>query len=227
MLARVREGLDLVDLLARQMRRQIGASVQVDDLASAGREALVLAARGFDASRGVPFRRWANLRVRGAMIDAARSTGLPRRLYEKLRATEAADRLQEATDEADAARPPANAEEADARLATRLEGAALAMALGLLRMGGQPELEAARDAKESPEEQVARAELVARVRAAIDARPDNERTLLVRHYFEDVTFEEAAREIGLSKSWASRLHARAIEALARDLAGLGGAPPAT
>lgn len=221
MLARVREGLDLVDLLARQMRRQIGASVQVDDLASAGREALVLAARGFDASRGVPFRRWANLRVRGAMIDAARSTGLPRRLYEKLRATEAADRLQEATDETDAAKPPASAEEADTRLAARLEGAALAMALGLLRMGGQPELEAARDARESPEEQVGRAELVARVRAAIDARPDNERTLLVRHYFDDVTFEEAAREIGLSKSWASRLHARAIEALARDLAGTG------
>ena len=34
---------------------------------------LTLAVRDFDPSRGVPFRRWANLRVRGAMLDAVRS----------------------------------------------------------------------------------------------------------------------------------------------------------
>ncbi len=55
------------------------------------------------------------------------------------------------------------------------------------------------------------------VRSAIAERPDAERHLLQRHYFEDVNFDEAARELGLSKSWASRLHARAIEGLARTL----------
>ena len=58
---------------------------------------------------------------------------------------------------------------------------------------------------------------MARVREAIAERPEQERVLLTRHYFDDVTFEEAARELGLSKSWASRLHSRAIEGLARSL----------
>ena len=47
--------------------------------------------------------------------------------------------------------------------------------------------------------------------------PDQERTLIERYYFDDVTFDQAARELGLSKSWASRLHARAIEGVAKAL----------
>ena len=86
-IARVEEGLELVDMLARQLRRQFGPYVQVDDLASQGREALLAAARSFDPDRAVPFRRWANLRIRGAMIDGVRQSGnLPRRVYRKLRA---------------------------------------------------------------------------------------------------------------------------------------------
>jgi RNA polymerase sigma factor FliA len=61
-LARLAEGMDLVDLLARQLRRQFGPRVSYDDLGSQGREALLAAARSFDPDRGVPFRRWANLR---------------------------------------------------------------------------------------------------------------------------------------------------------------------
>ena len=60
-------------------------------------------------------------------------------------------------------------------------------------------------------------QLVALAREAVDRRPEAERHLLRRHYFDGVNFDEAAREIGLSKSWASRLHARAIEAIAKEL----------
>ncbi len=56
-----------------------------------------------------------------------------------------------------------------------------------------------------------------RLKAAIDERPDQERQLLRRIYFDDLTIDEASREIGLSKSWGSRLHARAIEGLQRSL----------
>ncbi len=216
--ARIEEGLDLVDLLARQLRRQFGPHVQVDDLASQGRETLLAAARSFDPSRGVPFRRWANLRIRGAMIDAVRSQGnLPRRVYRKLRAMQAADHVHEVAAEEQSAAPPATPEAAAEKLRDQLSSAAMAMAIGFLSMKGDEALERARDPDESPEEAVARAELLAKIRAAIAERPDAERTLLERHYFDDVTFEEAAREIGLSKSWASRLHARAIEGVAKSL----------
>lgn len=217
-LARVREGLELVDMLARQLRRQFGPYVQVDDLASQGREALLAAARSFDPDRAVPFRRWANLRIRGAMIDGVRQSGnLPRRVYRKLRMLQAADRVHENAAEEQAAAPVTSDVEADAKISDQLGTAAMAMALGFLSMGSGEALDRAQDTKLSPEEEVAHAELLARIRAAIAERPEAERRLLERHYFEDVAFEETARELGLSKSWASRLHARAIDEVARTL----------
>jgi RNA polymerase sigma factor FliA len=217
-LARLAEGLDLVDILARQLRRQFGPYVQYDDLVSQGREALLAAARSFDAERGLVFRRWANLRVRGAMIDSVRANGnLPRAVYRKLRAVQAADRVHEALGEEQAAAPPTTAEEADAKITDQLGTAAMAMAIGFLAMRSGDGLERAQDPSASPEEAVGQAQLLEAIRAAIAERPDAERHLLQRHYFEDVNFDEAARELGLSKSWASRLHARAIEGLARSL----------
>ena len=59
--------------------------------------------------------------------------------------------------------------------------------------------------------------LVERLRAAIAERPDAERLLLERHYFGEATMDEAAKELGLSKSWASRLHARALEGVAKAM----------
>jgi RNA polymerase sigma factor for flagellar operon FliA len=217
-LARVKEGLDLADVLARQMRRQFGPLVSVDDLASQGREALLAAARSFDPARGVPFRRWANLRIRGAMIDAMRKNGgLPKRVYRKLRAAQAAELVYENAAEEDAAAPADSPEAADAKLSDQLGTAAMAMALGFLTMRRGDAIDDARDPDASPESRVGHAELMDRIRAAIAARPADERRLIERHYFEGATFEEAARELGLSKSWASRLHTRAIEAIARAM----------
>ncbi len=217
-LSHVNEGLELVDMLARQMRRQCGPHVQLDDLASQGREALLGAARSFDDSRGIPFRRWANLRIRGAMIDSLRQGGsLPKRVYRKLRAIQAADLVHDAAVEEHAAAPAASAEVADARLGDQLASAAMAMALGFLSMRRNEAVDDAHDPDHSPESNVGHAELVSRVKSAIAALPDQERALLTRHYFDDVNLDEAARELGLSKSWGSRLHARGIEALSRAL----------
>jgi RNA polymerase sigma factor for flagellar operon FliA len=221
-LARLAEGLDLVDILARQLRRQFGPYVTVEDLVSQGREALLAAARSFDPERGLVFRRWANLRIRGAMIDSVRAGGnLPRRVYQKLRAVQAADRVHEAAAEEQGAAPPRTAEEADGALADQLGTAAMAMAIGFLTMRSGDALEDALDPGTSPEEKLGQAEIMEVIRAAIAERPEAERHLLQRHYFEDVNFDEAAKELGLSKSWASRLHARAIEGLAKTLRNRG------
>jgi RNA polymerase sigma factor for flagellar operon FliA len=214
--ARIQEGMPVVDLLAHQLRRQLG-SVDLDDLRSAGHEGLVGAARSFDASLGVPFRRWANLKVRGAMIDALRSQGgIPRRIYARLRAIEAADRVSEATAEEETQTPVTTPAEADARLGGYLARLATAMAVGLVAEATS-DAEDAVDPVLSAEEQLAAHELGNLVRSAVDKQPEAERHLVKRHYFDGVTFDEAAKELGLSKSWASRLHARAIEGIAREL----------
>src|SRR5580698_9565045 len=75
-LARVREGLPLVDRIARAIARRVGeAHATLDDLCAFGREGLLDAARAFDERRGVPFDGWASLRIRSAMIDGVRRWG--------------------------------------------------------------------------------------------------------------------------------------------------------
>jgi RNA polymerase sigma factor for flagellar operon FliA len=216
-LARFHAQLDLVDLNARQVARRLSTtSVTLDDLRSFGREGLLQAARTFDESRGVPFRRWANLRIRGAMIDGVRQWGaLPRRIYRELRAIAAADRVQETYDEEDAANPAATPEAADARVSSYLAGIATAIALGSVATG--PDGLDVPSHDETPEELAMAAELVERIKGALPLLPPAERALVERHYFGDETLDHAAASLGLSKSWGSRLHARAIESLARHL----------
>lgn len=222
---RVNECIELVEIIARQVRRQLAmTSNSLDDMCSAGREGLFLAARSYDTARGVPFRRWASLRIRGAIIDAMRQMGnVPRRVHAQLRAMEAGDLFQDAMLEEDSAAPTSTAADAERRLDNYLAGIATAMAVGFLAPTTGADPDEIQDRQASPEEQIAQHELHAAIRKAIEALPEAERHLLIRHYFDGVSFDEAAKELGLSKSWASRLHARAVEGLAKDLKKLRGA----
>src|SRR5262249_18578527 len=154
----------------------------------------------FSPEHGVPFAKWSAMRVRGAIIDAYRSQGkLPRRVVDKLRALEAATRLQEAALEDDAARPAATAEDADARIAERLAALATSVALSCASSLHDPDEQADRDAVDA-EAALARAQLFAQLRAAVASRPEQERRLIEAHYFEGKRFDETAAELGLSKS---------------------------
>ena len=210
---------DLVDLVARQMaaRTRPGA-VTLDDLRSFAREGPgCVAARSFDPSRGVPFRRWANMRIKGAVIDGLRQWGnLPRRVYRELRGIEAGDRMLEAYDEEDAAGPARSAEGADDRLSSYLAGIATAIAVGTMMSAPRDSVDA-EGRSVTPEDLLGDAELVARVKAIVATLPDQQRTLVEGHYFRGETLDEAAASLGLSKSWGSRLHARALEAIGEAL----------
>jgi RNA polymerase sigma factor for flagellar operon FliA len=60
------------------------------------------------------------------------------------------------------------------------------------------------------------------VRSAIAELPNEESELVRRHYLEGERFDAVAADIGLSKSWASRLHTRAIGRLSKRLRRTGG-----
>jgi RNA polymerase sigma factor for flagellar operon FliA len=189
-----------------------------------GQEGLLDAARRFDESRGVRFKHYANYRVRGAMLDGIRkSSRLPRRTHARLRALEAALLVAEGAAE-DAASPEAakamsDAHAAEQKLGEHLANMATAMAMGLLVVpatGEEGELFAA-DTKASPEEAVAEAELRALVAEALRDLPEDERALVKRHYFDGERFDHVAKSLGLSKSWGSRLHTRAVARLTKRL----------
>ncbi|HEX6277441.1 MAG TPA: sigma-70 family RNA polymerase sigma factor [Polyangiaceae bacterium] len=221
-LARFESAIELVDIIAKKILRELGPALDLDELRSFGREGLLDAARRFDAARGVPFRGYASFRVRGAILDGIRASArLPRRTHERLRALGAATLVSEGAAE-DSFQPPApGATPADAEraLADHLAAMATAMAVGLLsKTGFGDEGDRVPVApQESPEEALGNAELMAVVTKAIDALPENEAALVRRHYLEGERFDQVAKALGLSKSWASRLHTRAIRRLTEAL----------
>jgi RNA polymerase sigma factor FliA len=226
-LSRFESALDLVDAIARRILRELGSVAELDELLSYGREGLLDAARKFDASRGVPFRGYASFRVRGAILDGVRANArLPRRVHERLRGLEAAARTTEGALE-DAFQPPApgaSPEDAGRALGEHLAAMATAVAMGLLSSTAYGE-EGERvpiEAGGSPEEQLAREELLELVRRGIEALPAQEAELVRRHYLQGERFDHVAAELGLSKSWASRLHTRAIKRLTDRLKGSSG-----
>jgi len=218
----IEQNLDLVSIIARQLAREVGApSALLADMESAGREGLVRAAQRFDDSRGIPFRRFANYRVRGSMIDAMRrEASLPRRAYERLRGLEACVSLNESAAEDLTAPSPLQGATAlaEARLGEHLANLATAIATGLLSTPVTDDSKlTALDPALSPEEQVSRQQLRTLVSQHIEELSDQERTLIKRHYFDGDRFDHVAQEMGLSKSWASRLHTRAIKKLTKRL----------
>jgi RNA polymerase sigma factor FliA len=223
-LERFHANLDLVDVIARQVGREMGRSIELDDLRALGHQGLLEAARRYDASRGVAFSRFANYRVRGAMFDGIRkSAPLPRRAHARLRALEAALAVAETHAEdatsAGAGAVLADPSAADAVLGERLSDMATAMAAGLVAhpaLGEEGEPSAVEPGL-SPEEAVAEAELRAIFAKALEALPHEERTLIDRHYFMGQRFDEVAASLHLSKSWASRLHTRAVALLTKRL----------
>ncbi|HYQ15328.1 MAG TPA: sigma-70 family RNA polymerase sigma factor [Polyangiaceae bacterium] len=218
-LERFRSHLELVEIVARQVARSMGTVVELDDLRSFGREGLLDASRRFDSERGVPFRAYANFRVRGSIIDGIRSLAqLPRRAHERLNGLSAALRVSEGEAD-DVFTAPGNATraQADQALGDHLAAMAAAIAVGLIAPKGVGEdgEHVQVSTSDNPEEAVARAELLAAVHDAIGELPSDEATLVRRHYVEGERFDHVARELGLSKSWASRLHTRAMQRLAK------------
>ena len=85
------ETLPLVHYVARRIHERVPESVEFDDLVSAGVVGLIDAYNKFDASKNVLFRTYAQLRVRGAILDSLRGLDwAPRELRRKARDMEEA-----------------------------------------------------------------------------------------------------------------------------------------
>ena len=69
----IRRHLTLVREAVARMASRVPPHVDRDDLVAAGHLGLVQAARAFDPARGVPFDRYAQLRINGAIQDELRS----------------------------------------------------------------------------------------------------------------------------------------------------------
>ncbi|KYF68292.1 sigma-70 family RNA polymerase sigma factor [Sorangium cellulosum] len=212
----VAEGIHLLALVAKRIARRLGRRIPVEDLVALGHPALIDVARTYDPSRST-FEAYAKRKIRWAIFDGIRRETRWRSAAARASALAASARFAEGRGpDADAdADAPATQEAYAARLSGLLAGHAAAMALGLASAHG--DVAAVPDAADSPEECASRAQLAQVVRDAVSELPERERALVERHYFDGERFDQIAQDLGISKSWASRLHGQAIERLGERL----------
>jgi RNA polymerase sigma factor FliA len=221
----IEEYLGFARAIAAKIFQKVGAHVSFDELLSLANTGLLQAADRYDESSGVAFTTFAHYRIRGAIYDGVRQLAhLPRSEYRKLQARERADGYLAAAAAAEAAArtpgaaPDLRSTEDDLRAVfERMAGVTTTLVVSLdAGDGSQPAEQFDQDGP-SPEVAVSNHQLAVRLRTAIRELPERERHLIEKHYYEDKPLAEAGRELGLSKSWSSRLHARAIDQLRRLL----------
>lgn len=209
----------LVQSIAWKIHRKLPPQVELEDLIGYGQVGLAEAARDFDAARGGQFTTFAYYRIRGAILDGLAKmhwfshADYNRGRYERL-AHEVLD-----------IEGSAGAEAQDTQLADDvrwLKGVSGTLAMVYLcchqprdEEGGQPALED-RSAPSPPSVAIQR-ELHQKLHELIDALPAEAAKLIRAAYFEGLTLKEAGERLGVSKAWASRLHAKALGQLARGL----------
>ena len=174
----------------------------MDEYIAAGNLGLVEAADRYDPQGGAPFSSYAYLRIRGAVIDSIRANcNLKGRMYARLRALEAANNLAET-----------RYEKGRSSLARMLEYTAnVALAYRLSMSEVQAEINSVQDDRDNQEARYIQREEARLITCFVDSLPKRERDVVKDFYFRGRSFTEISRKRkGLSKSWISRLHARAL-----------------
>jgi RNA polymerase sigma factor for flagellar operon FliA len=221
--------LPLVGHIVRETLNRLPSHVSRDDLVSAGTLALVLAARSFDPGRGVPFSRFAAIRIRGALTDelrtmdwASRAVRAKARELESVRSTLAA-RL---------ARMPSRVEVAQVMGVSVDEVDAIdgdvqrASVINLQSLTSDETADLLPTAGETPDATLIRRDQLGMLTDAIAELPDRMRIVIERYFFDSKKMTEIAEELGVTESRVSQLRTEALGLLRAGLAALSGEPAA-
>jgi RNA polymerase sigma factor FliA len=217
--------LTFVRSIAAKVKEQLPREIEFDDLVAYGTQGLIEAAERYDPAHGTAFTTFSYYRIRGAIYDGLRGMGwLPRGEYARVRFEERSNAFLQNVADRESGTSSGDAEslsiEDDVRsIAEALGSVAAIFVTALDALPQEPA-----DGAPRPEELLEEAQQRRVVREALASLPEKERKLLELYYFEDKSLLDAGTELGLSKSWASRLHARAVTLLKEALERSGGLP---
>ena len=216
--ALIRDNMPLVGHVVREMLFKVPAHVHRDDLASAGYAALVTAAQAFDAARGIPFGRFAAVRVRGALLDELRGMDWATRSV-RARARRADVARQELT--VTLGRTPTPHELAAllgvgvGELANVEDDVQRAAVLSLQGFTAAPAQDLVREASMNPEEMLLHRERIGYLHDAVAVLPERLRFVVEASFLQERPLSDVAAELGVTESRVSQLRTEAL-ALLKD-----------
>ncbi len=220
----VESHLYLVQHVVNQLASRYPRHIDRGELWSAGASGLVDASRRYDPDTGVPFARYATIRIRGAIIDSTRTRDWATR---SLRRDMREISTTEASFEQEHGRTPSaeelaialgiTAEEVDARR----DAAANANLLHLdRRVGGDEDdsvsygdLIPEKDQRSLPEDALEQTELLGTVRIAVRHLPEIQREVVERYFFDGELLRDIAADLGVTEARVSQIRSEALHAV--------------
>lgn len=213
--------LPLVGHCVGEVISRLPAHVDRDDLAGAGVEGLLQAARSWRPETGVPFSAHARTRVRGAIVDELRGADWASR-GARSRARQAAETTEHLT--AALGRGPSTTELADAlgvapdqvhrvRAETHRSYLTSLEETHASADGAVAVHELVRDPGMSPEEHVVLADHVGRLHRAVELLPARVREAVRGHYLDEEPMAAIAERLGVTESRVSQLRAEGVALL--------------
>lgn len=207
--------LPLVRRVAGRIARRLPRHVQLDDLISAGTEGLVDAAQRFDPEKGVAFSAYAEIRIRGAVMDelrghdfVPRSVRGRRRAYEQARA-QAQRAGTSTTDEAIARRLGLSPGELSGWLdETQLK----------LVSADDLDGDELHDGAAGADERLASQQRLGQLRSAVRTLSERLQLVLALYYVEELTLKEIGATLGVTESRVCQLHGQAVSKIRAALA---------
>jgi len=224
--------LPVVERCVMRVKERVPAHVEAEDLVNQGVIGLLDAIERFDPQKGVPFAAFAEIRVRGTIMDYLRSLDwLPRSSRGRLKEFEAA--LQNL--EQKLGREPEPRELADVlgvseEDVNRLE---IEFANQFFVSLATPIVESdtpytlldilAGTDDENPEAICERVEAIDMLAKAIESLPERDQLILSLYYNDNLTMKEIGQVLDISESRVSQLHSRALLRLKKEIDKLSGA----
>lgn len=208
--------LPMVSKIARQVVSYLKPPLSFEDMVSAGTVGLVRAARDFDPSKGVEFKTYAYIRIKGAILDELRGwTFVPSNVSSRIKD---AQRISREITEQTGSAPT------DQRLAEEL-GISIEELYHLLEKGrAQHFISLDNDSEESPalgnvlvanhasapDERIRRQELISNLAKAIQQLAEKQRRVILLYYHQNLTMKQIADVLEITESRVSQLHASAL-----------------
>lgn len=215
--------LPKVKYIADRIAAKLPPSVERDDLYGAGVVGLIDAVEKFDASRGVAFTTFAELRVRGAILDNLRASDwASRTVRRRAREIQAAY----AHLEQEKGGSVSEAEVAFHMNIPIYELRETLQDINGLKVGNLDERDEETglsisdlisDKSLSPLDELGKAEHRQRLVRAVDQLPERERQVIALYYVEELTMKEIGEVLGVTESRVSQLRSQAIGRLRTNL----------
>ena len=216
--------LHLVEKIANKLSYSLPQHVDVDDLLNVGMIGLIESVDRYDQSRGIPFKSYAELRIRGAMLDSLRKMDWAprsvRRMYKEIKKAHhyLAEQQGGVVKNKDVALfLKMDLEDVERILYDATSTHVLSLSKTLSKDSDTSIGEMVPCKGETPIEQMMYSESVVCLQTGISQLEDRERLVIELYYYKGLRLREIGLKMGVTESRVCQMRASAIRNLRKKI----------